>query len=335
MSQHNGDFQILDFSGFLELVPRTDTLLSSMNLFDTSFGRTDTIKVERVQDIVVDIEANRRGGERNYVGSETAKVRNFNIPFFTLDRQIQAGDVQNFRAYGTENAPKTVEQVVMRTLTRIRRSHDLLKEKAMWAAVGGKSYAPGAAAAASVYDYYDEFDVQRQLAPVDFTAVNIDPTDVIEAEARAWIIDNAGDNGDNYEITVLASRKWFTALVNHPLVTNAYQYYSSAAEPLRNRLGGNANNRRFVHKNITFIEDISGNVPADGAYILPKGIPDMFQLHYAPADDVDYANTVAQEIYVWYKQSNYLRQKKIETETSFLAVNARPELVVFSKGKFA
>lgn len=332
----SNDFQILDFTSMLEIVPREYRLITDMNLFTEYRGKTTVAQVERIDETVGDFEARRRGGERNYIGTESARLENFNIPFFPLDRQINAADIQNFRAYGTENAPKTVEQEVIRVLARLRRYHAQLKEKAMFAAVMGVSYAPGDRRAQ--YNYYDVWGVDQHTAPVNFADPAIDPTDVIEAEARAFIIDNAGDNGNNYDIVVLASRQWFSALIDHPLVVNAYQYFPSASDPLRRRLGQgaeNSNNRAFEHKNVLYIEDISGYVPQGQAFIMPRGIDNMFQIHYAPADTVNDANTTAQEMYVWYKSSAYFREEKVESETSFLTVNVRPELVVKSVGTFS
>lgn len=68
--------------------------------------------------------------------------------------------------------------------------------------------------------------------------------------------------------------------------------------------------------------------------MMPRGISEMFQLHYAPADTVVDANTPAQELYIWYKYSSFFRTEKIETETSFLAINTRPELVIKLTGTF-
>ncbi|QYC52514.1 putative major capsid protein [Salmonella phage SSBI34] len=328
----NGDFQILDYSGLITTIPRQDRLITNMNLFTEKFGRTTIAQIERVDDGAGRIEARQRGGQRNHLASERAKLINLNIPFFPLDRSIDRADIQNFREYGSENAPKSVQEEVNRHMLRIRKSHANLKEKAMFEAVKGQSWAPGDAT--SQYDYYDVWGVTQQRADVDFTALAIDPIEVLEAEARAHIIDWAGDDGDNYEIVVLASRQWFSALISHPQVTGAYSQYPSTQEMLRRRLGGNSNNRIFEHKNILFIEDISGNIPAGEAYIFPRGITRMFELYYAPSDTLAGANQVAQEIYVWFKESAYLREAKIESETSFLAVNNRPELVVKSVGTF-
>lgn len=332
----SSDFQIVDLGATLEIVPRQFRLITNMNLFTPYHGVTTVAQVQRLDEVVTDFPARRRQGERNYVGTEKAQLKNFNIPFFPLDRQITAADVQNFRQYFTTDAPRTVQDAIARVVRRIRVSHEQLKEKAMLQAIMGKSWSPEDPTAQ--YNYFTEWGVTQQLAPVDFTDVSSDPTDILEAQARGFIIDEAGDNGDNYDIVVIASRQYFAALVAHPLIMNAYQYYSSTQEPLRRRLGEgseNSNNRMFVHKGFTFIEDISGYIPNGEAYVLPRGIDNMFQIHYAPADDVHEANTPAEELYLWYKESAYHREQKVESETSFLTVNSRPELVVRSVGTFA
>lgn len=329
----NGDFQILDYTGLISTMPRIDTLLDSMNLFTEHFGRTTIARIERLDDGGGDIVARQRGGQRNHLVSDRKKIVNLNIPFFPLDRSIDRADIQNFREFGTPDAPKSVDLEIARHMARIRRNHAILKNKAMYAAVKGKSWSPEDSVAD--YDYYDVWGATQQTADIDFTKLGVDPTEVIEAEARAHIIDWAGDQGDNYEIVVLASRQWFSGLIAHPQVTGAYSQYPSTQEMLRRRLGGNANNRIFEHKNILFIEDISGNIPAGEAYIFPRGITRMFETYYAPSDTLRDANSVAQELYVFFKESNYLREAKIESETSFLTVNNRPELVVKSTGKFA
>lgn len=330
------DFQIVDLGATLEIVPRQYRMITNMDLFQAYHGVTTIAQIERVDEVVTDFPARRRQGERNYVGTEKAQLKNFNIPFFPLDRQITPADVQNFRKYFTADAPKSVQDVVTRVVRRIRISHEQLKEKAMLQAIMGKSWSPEDPTAQ--YNYFNEWGVSQTVVNVDFTDVAIDPSDLIEGEGRAFIIDNAGDNGNNYDIVVLASRQWFSAFIAHPLIMNAYQYYSSTQEPLRRRLGDgqeNANNRSFVHKNVLYIEDISGYIPNGTAYMLPRGIDDMFQIHYAPADDIREANQPAQELYLWYKSSAYLREEKVESETSFLTVNTRPELVVKLTGTFA
>ena len=329
--QSNG-FLILDYSKHIELVPRVHTLVNDMNLFTDVFGSTTVAQAERVVEKTGLISARKRGGERNFVDSEDARTENFNIPFFPLDRHIKAADIQNFRAYGEGNAPKTLESEIARIMARIKRFQAQLKERAMVAAIMGTSWAPNDPDA--TYDYYTVWGLTQATANVNFTTTTIDPRDVIEDQARAHIIDEAADSAGEYRILAICSRKYFSALIAHPLVENAYQFYDSAQEPLRRRLGGDAINRMFESKGVLYIEDISGYFGTDDAFIMPLGINDMFKNQFAPADVAQTANETAQELYLWYKESDYHRDQKLESESSFISINARPELVVKSVGTY-
>lgn len=329
-----GDFEVLDFTSLVELTPRTPKLISELGLFsDAKFGETTVAQVERVQEGVDAISAKPRGADRNFAGRESGMVRNFNVPFFPLDSKFAAKEIQDMRAYGTSDTPQTVEDRVMRTMGRIERSHALVKEKAFYAAIKGASYSPDWTQ--GQYDYAAEFGVSGKVttADVDFTDLLTDPREVLEKEARAHIIDNAQDNGDSYQVIALVGRQYFSALIQHPLVVDAYNSYSSDSEPLRKRLGGNLINRSWETKGITYIEDISGEIDTDAAYVLPMGISDMFQLHYAPADTLDDANSTASPMYVFMVSDGH-RTETVETETSMIAVNTRPELVVKSTGTY-
>ena len=328
----NGDFQLLDYTGLFEVTPRVNKLATQLGLFQATYGTTTVAQIERVVETTDDIQAQQRGGERGYASSEVATIKNFNIPFFPLDRQIKRNDIQNFRAYGDPNAPKTVEQEVQRVMARLRRSHANLFEKALITAMFGTSYAPNDANA--TYNWYTEWGVSASTANIDFTAATVDPRDVVEASARKVIIEKAGDNASEYEVMALCSPTWFSAFIGHPLVEEAYVNYPSQQEPLRDRLGGNTINRIFTTKGVTYIEDISGYVTAGKAVIFPV-MPDVIEVVYAPADTFADLNTPASEAYVWYKESEYLREAKVESETSFLVVNKRPELFIQSTGTFA
>ena len=96
-------------------------------------------------------------------------------------------------------------------------------------------------------------------------------------------------------------------------------------------------NRSWETEGVTYLEDfmgqVIGEIAADEVWFLPMGIADMFQSHFAPADHPDYANVEAQEMYLFVEETG--RTKQVQSETSFLQVNTRPELVVNGKGKFA
>lgn len=333
-------FNILDFTALTELFPRVPKFLGELGLFNESyFGSTTIAQVERVEDQIDAIQATSRGGDRQFVGKEQAIQRNFTQPYFTLDAKFTAQDIQDLKAYGENpDVPMTMQQRIERSRTRMAKSHAVLRERARYSALKGSSYAPGFPQAQ--YTYATEFGVTTKVKAqisIDFTDVDTDPRTTIEQEARAHIQKYAGDNGDSYQVIAICGSKFFDGLKDHPLCKEAYSSYPSSSEPLRNRLGGDVINRSWETEGITYLEDYMGvqlgEIATDEVWFLPLGIEDMFQTHFAPADHKDYANTTAQEMYMFMLEGS--RYDKVETETSFITVNTRPELVVNGKGTFA
>jgi hypothetical protein len=330
MTARNGDFGVLDFTPLVELTPRIPKLLSSLGLIqNVVMGETTIAQVERVTEALDTIQARARGGDRNFAGRENAIVRNFNIPFFPLDSRFTANEIQDLREYGTSDTPTTVESRVLRSMQRVRNSHTNTYEKALYAALKGSSFSPSYTQ--GQYSYFTEFGVSQKTFPIDFTNDAIDPRITVEKQARKHIIDNAKDNGDSYKVIAIVGSGFFNSLITHPLVQAAYDSYPSESEPLRKRLGGDLINRSFDTSGVTYIEDISGEIADGDGYFLPLGISTMFQAQYAPADSVLWANTPAQEMYVFLDESNH-RVSKVETESSFIVVNTRPELVPKATG---
>lgn len=336
----NTDFTLVDYTEEINLYPKVWSLISGMDLFDVHPITGDICQIEFVQEKLADIEARKRGGERNYISSESAMTKNLNTAFYPLDKGIKPADYLNFREYGTGNESKTVMSGINRIMGRVRSSHAQLKEKGMAKAIQGigiNGQAPGVD-----YNYYTEFGRTQSLAPVDFTDLTTNPADTVEALGRRVIIRAAQDGTDShasYKIVTICGENWFSAFIGHPEVEEAYKYFSDSEQNLlRKRLGMESEDdsvRVFKYKGVTYLEDLSGNFPENEAYILPMDMPEMFRHYISPADDLpESAGEAGQDLYIWYKENRFDRQYKVESECSFLCVNTRPELVVKSVGTF-
>lgn len=333
-------YSFLDFSELTELMPRIPKFLDQLGIFrEADMHQSTLIEVERVSDSVDDIQAQARGGDRNYSGGESVIQRQVKIPFFPLDtKQFTAADIQDMKDFVEDpNIPMTMQKRMDRARNRLARSHSVLSERARYKALKGTSYSPNQPS--SSYNYAELFSVTGNVSPqitVDFSDANIDPRTTIEQLARQHIQKYAGDQADAYKVIAICGSKFFDGLKDHVLVREAYSRYSSDSEPLRKRLGGEMINRSWETEGVTYLEDfmgqVIGEIAADEVWFLPMGIVDMFQSHFAPADHPDYANTEAQEMYLFVEETG--RTKQVQSETSFLQVNTRPELVVNGKGKF-
>jgi hypothetical protein len=331
----NGNLELQNFSALMELVPREENLLERMGVFDVEFSDKTVHQFERILAGTDTMYSVARGADRGVAGDDSAKSAFVEVPFFALDKVTKSNEVQDMRQFGTADVSETVQNRVKRIIDRIQRGHARLHTNVMYSCLNGTTYAKDAAGAdrtSLVKAYQAMFEVPDTdmfkgtaggVGTVDLTDIAANPADYFET-FRQHVIAQAGDGGDDYEIIALLGSGAFTALKNHPDYVEAFSQYASSVDPLRNRLGGLKNNRVLEWQGVTYVEDISGKIGNDQIRMFPKGM-DMFKLVYAPADTEEHANTVAEASYLFLDSQR--RKTIIESETSVVAVNTRPELV--------
>lgn len=324
-----------DYSQLMELVERTENIWETAGLLSQTeydYWTSTSGKMRRVEDGFDEIQAQARGGSRNFVGRENAIERSFDTAFFPLDGKVTAQDVQDLIDLDSEDTPETVANRIRKMVRRIQGSHVRQMNRAMFHAIKeNKTYHPGMPT--KEQDFSTEFGKARKVVPTttfDLTDVNTDPFATLEKEGRRHIIEQAGDLAEGYEILFVCPSDVFDGLIEHPKFEGAYSQYESTQEPLRQRLRGNANNRAFRHKGITVLESIEpaakGGFASNVGYLMPLGMSEMFKVAFAPADVPELANTVARDAYLFLEQTP--RAQTVQSESSFVIVNTRPELVV-------
>jgi len=322
-------FELVDYTEELLLVPNTWGLVNELGIFRNEGVAQHSITVESSQGTLGLVTDKVRGERNNVNRDDTRALRSFAIPHFPLDDAIKPEDVQGKRAYGSPDQSETEAAVIARKLERIRRSHAATLEAARcFAITTGSIYAPNGTVAGN---YYTDFGVTRK--EVDFV-LGTSSTDVLakSEEAIAHIQDNilSGENVSN--VTVLCSPGFFGKLITQAGVKEAYKYYSSTQEPLRQRLGSGLY-RRFTHGGVEYIEyrgSYNGAVliPAGDAYAMPLGTSDMFISYFSPANKFDFVNTIGEEAYAFTFRDPKGSQIEIQTESNFVNLVRRPQALV-------
>ncbi len=326
MPIRNGNSSLTDVTFLTALVPRQLNLMEQLGLFGESTGKFTDIMAERIINSDDTMRSMERGGERQYMDRESIQRESFKIPFFPLDGIAKASDAQDFFEYGTTDVPEKVKNRVTKYVERAQRAHANHLRAAMYTAVtAGTTYAGAGVTNQYVVNYATKWGVTRPAAvTLDLTAAT-NPLVTMEVGVVEPLIAAAQDSADEYELVVLCGSGVFNGYTQHAQVQEDVINSADESKAYRQRLGGNKVGRVFVHGNITWIEDKSGHIARDAAFALPVGIADMFQTHYAPADHKDYANTEAEKMYIFLKEGD--REDRVETETSFVCINNRPELV--------
>lgn len=331
--------KVADLTESINIVPNRWGVVQRLGLFTNKMSSQKTILVPRTteQDVIlVDRNWDERnstisGGQRDWLPLA--------IPHYPVDDAITPNDLDgnislNAILEGTGQL-ETLERVRVEKMERIRRAHGLTLEFArMQVLKNGTVYAPSGTV---VTNYYTEYGVTREEIPMNLSSTTVRPSIGIE-DAITYLQDTiqSGDPIDNF--VALCSPSFFSALVNNPFVQEQYMYFArpqgDAITVGRLAAGSpwDARFRSFDYGGVTWIE-VRGSVAGvsyveEGeAYMFPLGTSN-FETYFAPANRFRSINKPAQESYYF----EYLNEKddivELMTETNFLNVLKRPDLVI-------
>lgn len=328
-------FEVADWTEEINIIPNSWGTIRELGIFTEESVAEHVVYFEEIiQDGALLVDRVR--GDRANVGKDySRKIHTFGIPHFNEDDYISPQDLQGKRAYGKAAEAENLVAVRARKMERLRRVHAWTLEVARAQAItAGTVYAPNGTVS---QDWYTEFGVTRKS--IDFL-LGTSTTEVLAKieEGIAHIQDNAF--GETVTGTVvLCSPEFFAKLISHASVKTAYQYFSSAQDPLRQRLAGASGRREFVHGGTRFIElrDTFGGtigagtgtrlIPSGKAYMVPQGT-DSFKTYFSPANRFGLVNTLGEQLYMFETADPKGTRIEIESETNFVNALMRPALVV-------
>jgi hypothetical protein len=322
-------FELVDYTEELLLVPNKWGLINELGLFGEEGVAQHSVTVESSEGTLGLVTDKIRGERNNVNKDDTRALRSFAIPHFPMDDAVKPEDVQGKRAYGSADQAETEAAVIARKLERIRMNHSVTLEAARaYAITVGAIYAPNGTVSGN---FYTDFGITRKS--IDFV-LGTSTTDLNakSEEGIAHIQDTIQSGEVVSNIIVLCSPAFFGKLINHATVKEAYKYYTSTQEPLRNRLGSGVY-RRFVHGGVEYIEyrgsyNGAALIPAGEAYMLPQGTADMFKTYFSPANKFSHVNTIGEQAYVFTYRDPKDSEIIIQSEMNMLNLIRRPQAVV-------
>lgn len=323
-------YEVSDYTKEVNIIPNSWGTIGNLGIFQEESVAEHVVAFEEIVyngAILVDRIRGDRGTQNK---GQVRKIHTFAIPHFPLDDYISPQDVDGKRAYGAMDEAERLADVRMRKMERIRKAHaDTLEFARAQLITAGTVYSPNGTAS---LDWNAEFGWTR--VSVDFT-LGTSTTDVLEKieAGLASLQDNA--NGQSHTgYVVLSSPEFFAKLVKHASVKQAYQYYTSTQEPLRQRLGGPlTKNRMFDYGGVTFVEmrDTAPNgarhIPANKAFLVPQGT-DVFKTFFSPAQRFGLVNTLGEQVYMFETPDAKGTKIEIETESNFANALMMPSQVV-------
>lgn len=331
-------FSAVSLTSSIAIVPNTYGRINALGLFRQEPIATTTVVVAIENGVLNLLPTRPRGGPASLGTRGKQNVRPFVVPHIPHEDSVLATDVQNMLVMGGVNGLETVLGFVNRKLITMRSKHAITLENLRMGALRGviKDYD-----GATLVNLFTEFDVTEKV--VDFV-LGTPATDVLAKcmEVTGHMEDNL--NGETMTgIVGLCSPEWFAGFVKHANVKEAYKYYASPQNPLRDDL-----RKGFYFGGITF-EEYRGAasylqedgtrstparfVPAGDVRFIPIGTTDTFTNYWAPPDFMDAVNQAPDaansEVFVApLERKKYGKGVDIHTESNPLPLVKRPALLV-------
>ncbi len=329
---NNDAFSLVTLTDSINNMPFVPGRVGQLGLFIERGVPTTSVMIEEKDGVLSLIESTLRGAPAKQNINNKRRARSLVIPHIAEEDTILADEVQNVRAFGSEDTLEGVQSVVNDRLATMAMKHDATLEHLRIGAIKGQIL--DADGTTILYDLFDEFGVSQQ-AEVDFDLDNNAPTPGAVRKKCHDVVRKVEDElgvAPYDHIHCFCSPEFFDDLVSHPEVTEAYNRFQEGSF-----LRAGFARKSFVYADIVF-EEYRGKVgsvdfiAANKAHFFPVGVPGLFRQYNAPADFVETVNTIGLPRYA--KQAvdtDFGRWVRLHTQSNPLPVCIKPRTLI--KGK--
>jgi len=313
----------------IEKLPYSPGVLEGMGIFVDEPLSNITVNIEELDGKLGLIPNKPRGGGNTAAPTEKRTLRTIEVPHYPEFDFIDADSFTSARTFGTNQTKANINVLVNRRLSRLNARHALTREHAMAGAVQGKIKNH---LGDDLVDLLDIMGVSQQS--VNF-ALNDSSTEVADKVDDALDKQQAQLGHASGFVTgqvAIAGQTFFNSLRRHSKVKTDIN-----SGPRDNAGQFNFGNlwNSFELYGVTWVRYPSGRkvsnqtfVDNKHAFLLPIGVPDMYNLALAPANKLSAVGQLGTRIYV----RSYVPESDdgivIDSQSNILPYVTRPNGIV-------
>ena len=221
----NGDaFTVQSLTDAIIKAPYKPGRIGGLGLFRSSGITTTTVVVEEKDGRLSLIPVTPRGGPGDTIGSQKRTARSFVVPHLERDSTVLADQVQNVRAFGSENATEAVQTLVNERLADLRAMHEVTLEHMRAGAIKGQVLDSDGSTV--ILDLFTEFGVSQQTFDIDLSS------NVFDVRSQCVAIQRLSEAVLGAEMVTgyraFCGDDFFDALISSDAVKETLKYQESA-----------------------------------------------------------------------------------------------------------
>lgn len=328
----NDAFSMVQLTTAINKMPYRPGMLLAMNLFTPVPVRTTTIAIEKFDGALRLIPTSERGAPPTRQDQLRRDIRDFRTRRLFKQDTLRSHELQNLRAFGSETEVQTVQAEVAARAGRLLDDLNLTFEYHLLATTAGITLdADGSV----LNNWFSEWGIS-QPAEITFSDAAVTAAGGMRAFLKQNLIrpmlraSRVGNNTAGIQIVALMGDAFYDWFVRHPDVEKTYLNWNAAADLRGNDAFGEFSFGGIEAINYRGTDDNSTvAVASNKARFFLRGVPDLFQIAFSPAESFEFVNTPGQQFYARTvpdeKRNEYV---EIEVMSYPLALCTRPETLL-------
>lgn len=323
---NESQYGVVPMTEAINTLPATPTIIRSLGIFKPEYLNTTSVAIESKNGVLTLVPAVPRGTPGEPVKSERGTRHSFEMLHLPKHDVVRADDVQNVKAFGSQNKAATVAEKVNDKLADMKSDIEYTREHLMLGAVKGKILD---ADGTPLVDIYQRFGLTRLSINWNLSSDAANVGKMIDDTVTKLSKKRGGEPVKGWY--VLCSPEFMQAVAYHKTMTALYERFQDGK---MYREGDT--NVGFKHKNLEFIQydhvfESGLQIEAGEAEIIPKGTRKTFREYFAPGDMANAVNTTAKAYYASREPLGHGKGFDLEAQSNPLPLLLRPDLAATLK----
>lgn len=321
-------FTTTSLTAAINLQPYLPGRIGQMGLFSEQGVSTTSVVVELQDGTLTVIPAGARGGPGATGKDDKRRGVTITAPHLKQSDALYADSVQGVRVFGSPNQLQSVTQKRDEKLAKMGRNLEFTLEYHRLGAIQGKVL--DADGVTVLLNAFTAFGV-AEPGEVDFDLDNADPASGVVRKACAGIVRSMSAALGAQPFTgvhALCGDTFWDQLIAHREVRETYQAQNAA------QMREGTAYQTLSYGGIDF-ENYRGygavEIAATKCRFVAKGVPDLFQTYYAPADYMETVNTIGLPKYSKSEPMKMGRGMELEAQSNPINVCTRPGTLLRAK----
>lgn len=317
----NDAFNMMSLTTAINKIPYAPTRLGRLNLFTPVPIPTTKVAIEMQDGKLTFVPSAARGAPGPAKNVERRNLRDFTTVHLPQRVSVMADEVMGLRDMGEEQNLLTAQDLLGQKQAVARRDLDLTHEWQRMGAIKGKVL--DADGQTVLNDYFADFGVTQTTHTMELSNTSYKVQQGIVSLKRKAEDKLGGLMPSGW--LVLASATFMDALTGHPAVEEAFKYQES--QQLRGDYRDLFNFGKLDWEEYRGMAT-TAFIPANKAYLIPLGVPDLFQTYFAPAPYMETVGTMGLPFYMKAKNLDYDTGIEWQVQSNPLHICTRPEAIV-------